>query len=172
MVMSSQIVVQIEKRRGRPKGITSGISKKQHLPNEAANNISTQDPYKDCICDLSDLTLSATGHLDSCIRPVISNAATVNPGTRPVIINLEDDSDDGTGRDTLPSALMRHGKFLQETDPKFFNGIDLSVSRPANGGRERPISPYNRNSIARDILRAAGIHPTLPPLNWHLLQKK
>jgi hypothetical protein len=171
--MSSQIVAQIEKRRGRPKGSTNGISKKQHLSKEPPSNICTQDPYKHCICDLSDLTGSATGHLDSCTRPVISNAATVNPGTRPIIINLEDDeSDDGTGRDTLLSAPMREGKFLQEPHPTVFRWIDLSVPRAANRRRTGPTFPYNRNSVASDILRAVGLHPTLPPLNWHLLQKK
>lgn len=40
--------------------------------------------------------------------------------------------------------------------------------RHARNGQENYPQSYNTDTIATDILRAAGIHPTLPPLNFQL----
>lgn len=37
--------------------------------------------------------------------------------------------------------------------------------------KSRATTGYDHRTIARDILRAAGIHPTLPPLNAHVMQR-
>jgi hypothetical protein len=167
--MSMQNIVNIEKRRGRPKGSTNGISKKKYLSNKAPNITPPHNPNKDCVCDLSDQPLPTTRHLDSCTGTANSDVATVDPGACPVIINLEDDDTDA---ETMLAAHLSHSKFLQETDLKPLRETDSNVPPPGKRGRKKTAGPYNPKSFASDNLRAAGRHPALPPLNWHLLQKK
>lgn len=37
--------------------------------------------------------------------------------------------------------------------------------------KSKATTGYDHRTIARDILRAAGMHPTLPPLNAHIMQR-
>jgi hypothetical protein len=175
LMMSTPDTIETEKRRGRPKGSTIAISKGKdlfHKQHKLTVPHDPYDPYGNCVCDLSGLPLPAAGHLDSCTRAVGSDAAKADPGARLVIIDLEDDDTDGTDGDLPLSAFSRHGKFIEETDLKSLREANSSTPRPVKRRRKKASCLYNPASIASDILRAAGIHPTLPPLNWHLLEKK
>lgn len=168
--MSTPNTRNIEKRRGRPRGSTNGPAKR----NDSFNKPTVPyNPCEDCLCALSGLPLPATGHLDSCTRAV-GYAVKGDPGTRTVIIDLEDDDTDGTdgtnGHLQLP-AFSKHGRLLKEAHLRTLRETSSNTPRPAKRRRKKATYSYNLGSVASDILRAAGIHPTLPPLNWHLLQK-
>lgn len=122
-----------------------------------------RNEFNTCLCDLSDSDVSdrreASGHLKSCTRHRKRVTSTL-ASKRPVMVDLADsDSDEND------SPFLARAKAISGAPPRHSGRAPL-------GARILPRSPasYNPKTVARDILRAAGIHPTEAPLNWRLLQ--
>ena len=194
--MSVQNDAKLEKRRGRPKGNTDKLPEKKHASVETSDITRILDiarihnPYKDGVRDSSNQALpQSKSRVERYTGAATSDVASVNGQACPIIIDLEEEEEEEDNKDdsnSLLSALLRHAKFVLEMDTNVNDSL-----HPATGGKKREIalddsditwpperkrrrkkstSLYNAETIARDILRAAGIHPTLPPLNLHLLQ--
>ena len=183
--MASQIDAKPERRRGRPKGSTNKILRRKPASVDSSDTTPANDAYKECLIDWADTPLpQPMGRLDSCTKAAIAVKGSLNAQARPIILDLEDDDNDANGNELL-AALLEDAKFLRETNINVphpsemkrtkreisLHGSDTSCS-PERKQRKRNNFPLCKpETIARDVLRAAGIHPTLPPLNWHLLQK-
>ena len=84
--------------------------------------------------------------------------------THPIIIDLGDSSDEELfGAAGRVPASKTHG--MVEDEGKR-NG--MAFCRVHYDPKTYILRPrYTAHTIASDILRAAGIHPTHPPLNWN-----
>ena len=81
----------------------------------------------------------------------------------PVVIDLGESSDE-----ELFGPVQQEQARTQSSWPRPGDKLDSKsgTARRDNGATVGQRSNYTAHTIATDILRAAGIHPTLPPLNW------
>jgi len=92
-----------------------------------------------------------------------SKATTTKNSTETVDYNLTERSRGA------PPCTVGKTKPKATTTGKGTAGVKKSTSVRMPTSRAK--TGYDHRTIARDILRAAGIHPTLPPLNAHVTQR-
>ena len=83
-----------------------------------------------------------------------------------VIIDLVDSSDEERS-EGAERTITEQARIPENTDRRRGREINAETTASEFSRRsEIPKAIYTRHTIATDILRSAGIHPTLPPLNW------
>ncbi|MCJ1290603.1 hypothetical protein MMC34_002143 [Xylographa carneopallida] len=66
----------------------------------------------------------------------------------------------------LHNKTTKSAAQIQDADPRRRRKVSAAVPTPSKKW------VYDPRTLASDILRAAGRHPTLPPLNWRLMQQE
>jgi hypothetical protein len=82
-----------------------------------------------------------------------------------VIIDLVDSSDEERS-EGAERTITEQSRRQENTDRRKRRKINAEINGSGFLRSEIPKVMYSRHTIATDILRSAGIHPTLPPLNW------
>ncbi|MCJ1438968.1 hypothetical protein MMC27_008358 [Xylographa pallens] len=173
-----------------PKPVKQKKAKKARLSYPSEGSKSTPNLWDNCVCDLEDSDGNPPKFCAKrdLLMGIPCPSLTPSRGAADLEGNDPESSEDRVvSAKKLPVSVSGKVKDTKEVRGKK-RKLEESTAKPDSKGpdadlsrRRKPAavvasppsrSAYDPRTLASDILRAAGRHPTLPPLNWKLMQRE